>query len=53
MKLSDYRIDEWRLLHMGAQPIPPALVKHWRRYFPGMQYDTSFGLSDIRGAGAC
>ena len=51
MKLSDYKIDQWRLLHMGAQPIPPALVKHWRRYFPGMQYDTSFGLSESTGPG--
>jgi acyl-CoA synthetase (AMP-forming)/AMP-acid ligase II len=51
LKLSDYRIDQWRLLHMGAQPIPPALVKHWRRYFPAMQYDTSFGLSESTGPG--
>ena len=51
IKLSDYKIDQWRLLHMGAQPIPPALVKHWRKYFPTMQYDTSFGLSESTGPG--
>jgi acyl-CoA synthetase (AMP-forming)/AMP-acid ligase II len=51
LKLSDYKLDQWRLLHMGAQPIPPALIKHWRRYFPAMQYDTSFGLSESTGPG--
>jgi acyl-CoA synthetase (AMP-forming)/AMP-acid ligase II len=51
LKLSDYKLAQWRLLHMGAQPIPPALVKHWRDYFPAMQYDTSFGLSESTGPG--
>jgi acyl-CoA synthetase (AMP-forming)/AMP-acid ligase II len=51
LKLSNYKLDQWRLLHMGAQPIPPALIKHWRKYFPTMQYDTSFGLSESTGPG--
>ncbi len=51
LKLSDYRLGQWRLMHMGAQPIPPALITHWRKYFPAMQYDTSFGLSESTGPG--
>ncbi len=51
LKLEDYKLGQWRLMHMGAQPIPQALIKHWRKYFPGMQYDTSFGLSESTGPG--
>ncbi|MBA4419009.1 MAG: AMP-dependent synthetase [Syntrophus sp. (in: bacteria)] len=51
LKLSNYKFDQWRILHMGAQPIPPALIMHWRKYFPAMQYDTSFGLSESTGPG--
>jgi acyl-CoA synthetase (AMP-forming)/AMP-acid ligase II len=51
IKLSDYKLDQWRLMHMGAQPIPPALIRHWRKYFPSMQYDTSYGLSESTGPG--
>ncbi len=23
----------WRLMHTGAQPVPPSLVKHWKEYY--------------------
>ena len=36
---------------MGAQPIPPVLVKRWKAYFPQMQYDTTYGLSEGGGPG--
>ena len=26
IKLSDYRLDQWRLMHIGAQPVPPCLL---------------------------
>lgn len=51
LKLSDYKLNQFRLMHMGAQPIPPALIKHWKKYFPTLQYDTSFGLSESTGPG--
>ena len=51
LKLSDYTLDRFRLLHMGAQPIPPALVQHWRKFFPAIQYNTTFGLSEATGPG--
>jgi acyl-CoA synthetase (AMP-forming)/AMP-acid ligase II len=51
LKLKDYKLDQWRLMHIGAQPVPPSLIMHWRRYFPDMQYDTNFGLSESTGPG--
>ena len=34
----DYDLSCWRLMHIGAQPVPPSLVKHWKQCFPDMQY---------------
>jgi len=51
MKASDYDLLPWRLMHIGAQPVPPSLVKHWLDYFPEMQYDTNYGLSESTGPG--
>jgi long-chain acyl-CoA synthetase len=51
LKLNDYDLTSWRLMHMGAQPIPPSLIKRWKHYFPDMQYDTSYGLSEATGPG--
>jgi acyl-CoA synthetase (AMP-forming)/AMP-acid ligase II len=51
LKPEDYKLDQWRLMHIGAQPVPPALIKHWKKYFPNMQYDTNFGLSESTGPG--
>jgi acyl-CoA synthetase (AMP-forming)/AMP-acid ligase II len=51
IKLKDYQLGQWRLMHMGAQPIPPSLVKHWKEYFPNMAYDTNYGLSESTGPG--
>jgi len=51
LKLKDYDLSRWRLMHMGAQPIPPSLIKRWKQYFPDMQYDTSYGLSEATGPG--
>jgi acyl-CoA synthetase (AMP-forming)/AMP-acid ligase II len=51
LKLSDYKLDQWRLMHIGAQPVPASLIMHWRKYFPKMDYDTNFGLSESTGPG--
>ena len=51
LKLSNYKLDQWRLMHIGAQPVPPALIQHWKKYFPNMQYDTNYGLSESTGPG--
>ena len=51
LKISDYQLDQWRLMHIGAQPVPPSLVRHWMEYFPKHQYDTNYGLSESIGPG--
>jgi acyl-CoA synthetase (AMP-forming)/AMP-acid ligase II len=50
-KPSNYKLDQWRLMHIGAQPVPPSLIHHWKKYFPAMDYDTNFGLSESTGPG--
>ena len=49
--LSQYRLDQWRLMHIGAQPVPPSLIKRWMAVFPHHQYDTNYGLSESIGPG--
>lgn len=51
LKKEDYDLSHWRLMHIGAQPVPPSLIKHWKEYFPDMQYDTNYGLSESTGPG--
>ena len=51
IKLSDYQLDQWRLMHIGAQPVPPSLIHRWKKYFPNHQYDTNYGLSESIGPG--
>ncbi|MDA3834757.1 MAG: AMP-binding protein [Spirochaetales bacterium] len=31
INLSDYKLDQWRLMHIGAQPVPPSLIKKWKK----------------------
>lgn len=49
LKIADYELAQWRLMHIGAQPVPPSLITHWKRYFPQMDYDTTYGLSEGTG----
>lgn len=49
--LSQYRLDQWRLMHIGAQPVPPSLIRRWKEKFPKHQYDTNYGLSESIGPG--
>ena len=51
LKKEDYDLTRWRLLYMGAQPIPPSLVQRWLDYFPGMQFNNTYGLSETTGPG--
>lgn len=51
LSLDDYDLDQWRLMHIGAQPVPPSLIKRWLEYFPDHQYDTNYGLSESTGPG--
>ena len=49
--LSNYLLDQWRLMHIGAQPVPPSLIHRWMKVFPHHQYDTNYGLSESIGPG--
>lgn len=49
--LSKYKLSQWRLMHIGAQPVPPSLIKRWKKYFPNHKYDTNYGLSESIGPG--
>ena len=49
--LKHYMLDQWRLMHIGAQPVPPSLIKRWKHYFPNHEYDTNYGLSESIGPG--
>ncbi len=49
--LSDYTLEQWRLMHVGAQPVPPSLIKRWKETFPTHEYDTNYGLSESIGPG--
>ena len=49
--LSKHRLSQWRLMHIGAQPVPPSLIHRWQSIFPHHQYDTNYGLSESIGPG--
>ena len=51
VKLEDYELSQWRLMHIGAQPVPKSLIKRWKEIFPNHQYDTNYGLSESIGPG--
>lgn len=51
VKLEDYNLEQWRLMHIGAQPVPPSLIHRWQKYFPNHLYDTNYGLSESIGPG--
>ena len=51
VNLDDYLLDQWRLMHIGAQPVPPSLIHRWKTRFPHHLYDTNYGLSESIGPG--
>ena len=51
VKLEEYELAQWRLMHIGAQPVPPSLIQRWKTVFPHHDYDTNYGLSESTGPG--
>ncbi|MGI6701791.1 MAG: class I adenylate-forming enzyme family protein [Christensenellales bacterium] len=51
IRLEDYQLKQWRLMHIGAQPVPPSLIRRWKKVFPEHDYDTNYGLSESIGPG--
>ncbi len=51
LDFSQYQLDQWRLMHIGAQPVPPNLIHAWKKLFPHHDYDTNYGLTECAGPG--
>ena len=51
INIDNYHLSQWRLMHIGAQPVPPSLIQRWMKRFPHHQYDTNYGLSESIGPG--
>lgn len=51
VNIKDYHLEQWRLMHIGAQPVPPSLIQRWKKCFPHQLYDTNYGLSESTGPG--
>ena len=49
--MEHYLLEQWRLMHIGAQPVPQSLIQRWKKVFPAHQYDTNYGLSESIGPG--
>jgi long-chain acyl-CoA synthetase len=49
LKLADYDVSSLRLVHSGAQPIPPVLVRRFVEYFPNIDYEENYGLTESAG----
>jgi acyl-CoA synthetase (AMP-forming)/AMP-acid ligase II len=50
--VNEYDLSAWRLMHIGAQPVPPSLIRRWKKHFPNHDYDTNYGLSESTGPGS-
>jgi len=51
INVNSYETSQWRLMHIGAQPVPQSLIKKWKEIFPNHDYDTNYGLSESIGPG--
>ena len=49
--MSKLHLEQWRLMHIGAQPVPKSLIARWKQRFPHHDYDTNYGLSESIGPG--
>ena len=52
IRLQDYDLSHWRLVTLGAQPIPPNVVDRWKKWLPEIEFDIGYGLSEGTGAGS-
>jgi len=51
IKKGDYDLSCWRLVLFGAQPIPPHLVRSFKKHFPHVEYEVYYGLTETSGGG--
>lgn len=51
LRKKDFDLSCWRLILLGAQPVPPSLIKRWKEMFPEMLYEVNYGLTEASGPG--
>ncbi len=51
LRVEDYDLCHWRLVTFGAQPVPPSLVRRWKKWLPGVEIAIGYGLSEATGVG--
>lgn len=51
LDLDSFRLEQWRLVHIGAQPVSPNLISEWISVFPHHEYNTTYGLTETTGPG--
>ncbi len=51
LSLSDYRLDQWRLMHIGAQPVPHSLIERWGSVHLGVGNIDHVGAIGVPGYG--
>lgn len=51
LRPDQYQLNAWRMLHMGAQPIPPSVVRRLHSTFPKVALEISYGLTEAGGPG--
>jgi acyl-CoA synthetase (AMP-forming)/AMP-acid ligase II len=51
IKKEDYDLSCWRLVSYGAQPIPPNLIRSFKKKFPQVEYEVNYGLTEASGPG--
>lgn len=49
--IDQFKLSSWHLMHMGAQPISPAILMHWMQYFYWQKIDICYGLTEATGPG--
>ena len=37
IEIGKYELSQWRLMHIGAQPVPSSLITRWEKHFPNHQ----------------
>ena len=51
IRRGEYDVSSWRLVHFGAQPVPPNLVRSFKEQFPHVEYEVNYGLTETSGGG--
>ena len=49
--INNFNLEQWWLMHIGAQPVPKSLILDWLKIFPHHKYDTNYGLTESLGPG--